>query len=156
MASPVSPRGRSGSASGPKVPAVSPPASKAAHAAAYARAGFYILPVAARSKNPGSLVGKSWPTLSEKDPERVREWWRKWPNAEIALHVGRSGLVVFDVDYPDKVPPVLAAHLSAAPLATTRAGETARGHYLFALPPGVVLGNGRGALGKDWGEVRGT
>lgn len=134
--------------------------SKSRHALAYARLGWFLVPVQRGSKHPGSLLGKKWQEQSSNSAAQVRRWWREYPDAEIALHCGRSGLVVIDVDHPDAVPPVLKKVLDAGdtPLALTRkdsASDGERGHYFFEQPPGRMLGNSPGALGKGWGEIRG-
>jgi putative DNA primase/helicase len=136
------------------VPDIHPEADKVAAALAYAEAGIYVLPVKHPTKHPGSVVGEGWQHKSSRDPRQIVAWFAG-TNHDIALHCGRSGLVVFDVDYPDKVPAVLARHLRSAPYQSTRPEDTGRGHYVFAMPPGRRLGNGGGGLGGEWGEVRG-
>lgn len=32
------------------------------------------------------------------DPDRIREWWQRWPNANIGINCGLSGLLVIDLD----------------------------------------------------------
>ncbi len=120
----------------------------------YADAGLYVLPVKRGQKHPGSVVGKGWPTLSSRDPEQIVAWYAG-TDYGIALHAGRSGVVVFDVDHPHQLPALLTEHLHSAPYQSTRHSEPGRGHYVFAVPDGVRLGNGTGQLGKGWGEVRG-
>lgn len=124
----------------------------------YAESGFYILPCKRGTKKPGSLVGEGWPALSSRDPDVIRRWWERWPDAEIAIHCGRSGLLVFDVDRPANLPPMLKDVLLRVkpPKQTTRQGQRARGHYLFRQPNGRLIGNGTGRLGGGWGEVRGA
>lgn len=65
----------------------------------YAQCGWYVLPINAGTKHPGSLVGTDWPEKSTRDEKRIREIF-KFPNTAIALHVGRSGAIAFDVDEP--------------------------------------------------------
>lgn len=87
-------------------------------AVSYAEAGLYVVPVrldAGRDKHAGSVLGKGWPAKSSCDPKTVSTWWTdahihsdsidgehyQVPgNSQygIALHCGRSGLVVFDLD----------------------------------------------------------
>ena len=67
-------------------------------ALAYAGAGWYVLPVAPGSKNPGSVVGKDWHKKSSRDPDQIAAWWAQNLGYGIALHVGRSGAVAFDLD----------------------------------------------------------
>lgn len=120
----------------------------------YAAAGWYVVPVRRGTKNPGSVVGSDWERKSTRDPQEIAAWWAGTDHG-IALHCGRSGALVFDVDYPDRVPDVLAAELPAAPHQSTRTDAPGRGHYLFAMPAGRDLGNRTGELGSGWGEVRG-
>ncbi|MGH3635439.1 MAG: bifunctional DNA primase/polymerase, partial [Mycobacterium sp.] len=123
-------------------------------ALAHTAAGFYALPVERRSKHAGSVVGNGWQHKSSRDPQVIAAWFAGTDHG-IALHCGRSGATVFDVDSPDQFPEHLRHHLFTAPYQSTRPGETRRGHYLFATPPGRTLGNSTGKLGGVWGEVRG-
>ncbi|MFE6919698.1 bifunctional DNA primase/polymerase [Nocardia sp. NPDC057663] len=123
-------------------------------ALAYAEAGWYVLPVKAGTKNPGSLVG-GWATQSTRDGETIRGWWAKWPTAGIALHVGRSGAIVFDLDVDNinDVPVTFRNPLQQGVFQSTReVGD--RGHYLFAVGAGDHFGNAAGAF-ASFGEVRG-
>jgi hypothetical protein len=42
--------------------------------------------------------GKGWQNAST-DEAQVREWWAKWPNANVAIACGPSSLAVLDVDH---------------------------------------------------------
>ena len=134
------------------IPDIDPDADKLTAALAYAGAGWYVLPVLPSTKHPGSVVGKGWHTQSSRDPKVIAAWFAGTDH-DIALHCGRSGAIVFDVDDPDKVPPVLAKHLATAPFQSTRPDVPGRGHYLFLQPPGRTLGNKGGRLGGAWGEI---
>jgi len=137
-----------------QIPAVDIDANNLGAAMDYAAAGFYVLPVRDGTKDAGSVVGKRWQDKSSRDPQQIAAWFAGSDHG-IALHVGRSGAVVFDVDHSDKLPAVLAEHLDAAPYQSTRPETPARGHYVFAQPPGRTIGNSVGRLGGGWGEVRG-
>lgn len=64
-------------------------------ALAYARRGLPIFPVS-RSKVP--LVSHGFKDASA-DEAQVREWWGRWPDANIGMPTGeRTGLLVVDVD----------------------------------------------------------
>lgn len=141
----------------PRIPEVQPGDSSLTAALKYAEAGLYIGPVVQGTKHPGSRLGKGWQLRSSRDPEVLRSWYQDHPGDGVFLHVGRSGLVAFDVDQPDNLHPALRRAFNEArpPFQTTRAGDTERGHHVYALPPGRSLGNGLGGLGKGWGEVRG-
>lgn len=44
---------------------------------------------------------KKWSSSgASTDPDQIRRWWRKWPNANVAILCGQAsgGLVVFDLD----------------------------------------------------------
>lgn len=122
----------------------------------YRAAGWYVLPVSRASKHAGSILGKGWPAKSSRDVDQIVTWFAG-SSASLALHIGRSGAVAFDVDRPDRIPAELAQAVAktGAPFQSTRSNMAGRGHYLFAVPEGRTLGNGVGALGKGWGDVRG-
>lgn len=136
------------------VPNIEPDDDNLTAALAYAEAGWYLLPVKRGTKDPGSVVGKGWQHKSSRDPRTITMWFAG-TDYDIALHAGRSGAIVFDVDHPDKLPDVLCRHLAAAPFQSTRPNVPGRGHYVFLQPPGRSIGNGAGRLGGEWGEVRG-
>jgi hypothetical protein len=135
--------------------------AQAAHA--YAVAGWYVLPVAPGSKNPGGVVGGDWCSQSSRDADQIAAWWAENPNYGIALHVGRSGAVAFDLDHSNYVllvtiaedgrPDIADALETAGAINGTRSTGD-RGHYLFLMPAGQEFGNSAGAFGR-WGEVRG-
>lgn len=128
-------------------------------ALAYAAAGWYILPVQTDTKHPGSVVGKAWPALSSRDPKTITAWFAG-TNHGIALHCGRSGAIVLDVDNYDTIPDeVLAAiETTGCPHQSSRPDQPGRGHYLFENTTGRRIGNGLGKLATTpkWGEVRGA
>lgn len=129
-----------------------------AAALAYAQAGWYVLPVNPGTKHPGSVVGKSWPALSSRDPKQIAAWFAG-TDYGIALHAGRSGAVILDVDEPDNVPDeVLLVMESDGPYQSTREDQPTRGHYLLLNDTGRRIGNSLGKLASDkkWGEVRGA
>jgi hypothetical protein len=126
-------------------------------ALAYAEAGWYVLPTdPADIKNPGSVVGGKWQLRSSRDSEQIRRWWADNPNYGIALHCGRSGAVVFDLDADDldALPTWLAEALRGADAIQLTRPTGDRGHYVFAMPAGAPLGNRAGAF-ATFGEVRG-
>jgi hypothetical protein len=137
------------------IPHIAPDADNLTAALAYAAAGWYVLPVKHGTKHPGTVVGKHWQDKSSRNPKRIAAWFAG-TNHDIALHCGRSGAIVFDLDKTGKVPALLAKHLSSAPYQSTRADDPGRGHYIFLMPPGRTLGNKTGRLGKSWGEIRGN
>lgn len=138
------------------VPVLADDADTLTAALAYAAAGWYVVPIRRGSKHPGSVVGKRWQEISSCDPDQISAWFAGTDHG-IALHVGRSGAIAFDVDTPGAVPEVLADAIKTetVPFQSTRTGDPRRGHAVFLAPKGRILGNGTGGLGFGWGEVRG-
>ena len=125
-------------------------------ALAYAEHGWYVIPVKSGTKNPGSLLGTDWPSKSTRDPNVIREIF-KFPETSIALHAGRSGAIVIDVDNPLQLPEMLIEATSnpEVPFQSTRLqGNVNRGHYFFRLPNGLSFGNGLGSIPGGWGDIR--
>jgi hypothetical protein len=101
-------------------------------------------------RDPGKhprLAG--WPQLAATDPDRVGDWWRRWPDANLGLATGRR-FDVLDLDGEQGVAALRAA-LSIepwehpGPVARTGSG----GWHLLYAPTG--LGNRVGLLaGVDW------
>lgn len=128
-------------------------------ALAYAGAGWYVVPTRAGTKNPGSVVGSGWEQKSSRDPRLITSWYAGTDHG-IALHAGRSGAVVLDIDQP--VPsPELDAFLAlltecGAPVQRTDRANT-RHHALVAMPAGRMIGNSSAGLrvGGSVIDVRG-
>ncbi|WP_192811060.1 bifunctional DNA primase/polymerase, partial [Rhodococcus sp. P14] len=125
-------------------------------ALAYASAGWFVLPVSPGTKNPGGVVGGEWQRQSTRDPKQIEQWWDENPDYGIALHVGKSGAIVFDLDVEDlnELPGEMRGGLRKGRFQSTRNGANDRGHYVFAVPAGESYGNGAGAF-RTFGEVRG-
>lgn len=61
-----------------------------------ARQGFAVFPVNHQKK---PIAGPGWPDYSTTDPETIATWWSlDYPDAMIAVHCGKSDLVVLDLD----------------------------------------------------------
>jgi hypothetical protein len=139
----------------PRIPELPDGCDMLTTALAYASAGWCVLPIDPVGKNAGSVLGTRWPEQTSRDPRQVTAWFAGTGHG-LALHVGRSGAVAFDVDHPELLPDVLRAAIEecAPPHQSTRLDQPGRGHYLFAAEPGR-FGNSGGTLGTAWGEVRG-
>lgn len=62
----------------------------------YAAQGFYVLPLKPKSKIP--LTPKGFKDASN-DPEQIKQWWTRWPDANIGIATGEiSGVIVIDLD----------------------------------------------------------
>ena len=138
------------------VPTIDEASDPIAAALAYAAAGWYVGPVRAQLKHPGSILGTGWTHKTTRDPKVIASWFAG-TNYGVFLHAGRSGALIFDVDHPDFLPDVLGKAFASSPppMQTTRDGDPRRGHYLYLQPPDRVIGNGAGTLGAAWGDVRG-
>ena len=123
----------------------------------WADCGFYVLPIDPTTKHAGSVVGIGWPDKSSRDPKQIDSWFRPGTNYGIALHLGKSGAIAFDVDDPSQIPNRLREWimLENVPFQSTRTNDPLRGHYIFATPEGSNYGNSKGLLKGAWGEVRG-
>ncbi|MEP2681237.1 MAG: VapE domain-containing protein [Sulfitobacter sp.] len=45
---------------------------------------------------------KDWPNEASTVPERIRKWWKRWPDAQVGIVTGkRSGIDVLDLDQKD-------------------------------------------------------
>src|SRR5580704_17594649 len=79
----------------------------------YAKFGWYVLPVhsmrdgqcSCGNKTCGSPAKHPRSKHGEKDATNDRgemeQWWRRWPDANIGIATGPSGLVALDIDGPD-------------------------------------------------------
>jgi len=65
------------------------------------------------------------------DPEVIRAWWAKWPDANIGIATGRvSGIIVYDID-GDEGRATLAAARGQGMLPPTPYVITSRGFHLY-------------------------
>jgi hypothetical protein len=125
-----------------------------------AQAGLPIFP--ARSRDELTLDGPrksktplvNWLSEATTDEATILFWWRQWPDALPAIHLGGAGLLVIDCDRHDLTKDGVAAFnmlavergldLSAHPRVRTPTGGGL--HVYFRQQPGAVLGNGEGTL----------
>lgn len=119
------------------------------HIAGYLQLGMYVLPIcwpddhglcACGRGHTGRAVGKA-PLLlhghldASADPIQVSRWWNLWPNANVAVALWPSGLLVLDLDSDEAI---AEAHRLGLPgdepvVATGGGGKQ---HY-FRRPDGV-------------------
>ena len=78
------------------------------------------------------------------DPEKIREWWERWPDSNIGGATGH-GLHVIDVDGPEGATSIEAWRLPATLTVTTGRGK----HYFFSEPPGFSAGCTQGSKGDQ-------
>lgn len=104
--------------------------------------GWSVFPVEPRGKHP--LV--SWAALqgASAEEETVREWWRRWPWANVGVVTGAfSDIVALDVDGPQGVESVRSAGLQ---LPRTVSSRTGRGWHLYFRHPGWQVTTRSGIL----------
>lgn len=59
------------------------------------RRGWHVFPCRPKTKEPAVKGGFHAATLDEA---QVRAWWSRWPDANVAIATGASGLTVLDID----------------------------------------------------------
>lgn len=112
----------------------------------YAARGWHVLPLKPREKIPLTPNGVKDAT---NDPETIRRWWTRWPNANIGIACGPSRLLVVDLDGPEALTAWadLAQRLGI-PYDTLTAHTGGGGiHLIYRVPDGLRLGNSAGRLG---------
>lgn len=70
-------------------------------ALSYARRGWAVLPLEAKSKDPQSKNPCLVPhgcSDATTDETLIRSWWKRCPNANVGINVGMADLVVIDID----------------------------------------------------------
>lgn len=94
----------------------------------YLKKGWSIFPVSAPDREP-MLKWKEFQTRQPSVAE-VQAWWRRWPNAGIAIVTGRvSGLVVVDID------PRKGGNVEGLPPTDLTSWTGGGGmHYFYAYP----------------------
>jgi hypothetical protein len=110
----------------------------------FATAGTPVLAVKPRSKEPATTHGVKDATVN---PERIRSWWTRWPEANIGVACGTPGPHVLDVDDPSayrRLDANLRAQIDRAPTVAT-----ARGHQFY------FAGVATGTVVLPFGELRG-
>ncbi len=117
----------------------------------YARLGWYLVPQG-QDKKP--LI-KGWTTNASKDEFQIRQWSRKYPDANIAVVTGqKSGVVAIDLDDDDAIKRwedvrVVCGMGREPPTVITR-----RGKHVYYNSPGLLRSQAPCRLGKDI-DIRG-
>lgn len=120
----------------------------AEHAETYAKAGWYIFPVKPRDKTPITPHGLK--DASNKI-DVVRQWWAKWPEANIGLNCGKSGMVVVDLDKRGEYDGLaewqdIQDRNNIHPKTSTSLTGGGGRHLLFKSPDGVSIKNSAGKI----------
>lgn len=123
-------------------------------ALALSEQGMYCLPVnhtADNEKKPYTPNGHLDATL---DPNVLMDWWAKWPNAQVGVACGKSGIAVADVDTKNGKDGWNELDTAWLDLGNPFSYETGTGgsHLIYLAPEGVALNgqsNYRGMQGVD-------
>jgi hypothetical protein len=121
----------------------------------YARRGWAVFPLGTKGKMPAipKAEGGNGYKDATTDPATIREWWEKYPDANIGIACGASGLAVVDVDVKNGAPgmqtwlallPRIGAGNDNTPTVQTPTGGL---HYYFYLPQGGQIAQGTNKLG---------
>jgi virulence-associated protein E/bifunctional DNA primase/polymerase-like protein/primase-like protein len=128
------------------------------YALQYASRHWFVFPLKPRGKLPiisKKAGGKGFHDATI-DPKQIEAWWRQWPEANIGIATGASGLVVLDVDGPDG----LAQLKSIGVLPRTLAQQTGREGGLHLIYRGTGIPSyqdNRKDAAKQWFiDVRGS
>lgn len=93
-----------------------------------------------------------WEEQASTSEEQIRKWWRRWPNANIGVAAGKSGLVVIDIDTYNEVADGGALELSDRNTITSLTGGGGE-HLVYEHPPGLKIRNSDASL-PDWVNIR--
>lgn len=108
--------------------------SLAEAAVAYAKMGWYVFPLGARSKKPAVSGGRGC-LDAKNDPEKIAQWWSKHPDHNIGLAVGMSDLYVIDVDGERGEESLQTLIAENEPFPESPVVKTGKGfHYYMKLP----------------------
>lgn len=129
----------------------------------YARLGWYVFPVqgirdgrctcGVDCDSPGKHPHvKGWPNVATTDSKLIAPWWLQWPDANIGVACGPSGLLVVDID------PRHGGHKSLERLEglhgrfyQTRARTGGGGlHLFFKKPAGTTVKSRSNAFGNAY------
>jgi len=99
----------------------------------YAELGWQVFPLQKKSKNPAC----KWTTESTNNRNQIIKWFRRYPDNNVAVDCGKSGIIVIDFDdYKGDID----FELSKTDLDTVQA-ITGRGgkHYYYKAPWGFAI-----------------
>lgn len=87
-----------------------------------------------------------WEAKAANDPREVEYWWRRFPNANVGIAAGRSGLLTFDIDlYKDAYQGNALLSREDEQTVTNLTGSGGQ-HLIYAMPSGATFGNSKGTL----------
>jgi len=108
-----------------------------------------VFPVRARGKTPLTRNGLK---DASTDQKIIREWWTKWPSANIG--VPTQNFVVADIDGANGEASLRALEAEFGPLPSTLQSSTGKGRHFWFAANGTAIRNSAGKLG-DGIDIRG-
>lgn len=109
----------------------------------YARRGWSVIPLRPKDKRP-LVKWEAYETTRATEGE-IREWWARWPTANVGIVTGAvSGLVVIDIDGEKGAESAKA--LPGAKNVKAPVVETGRGTHVYCRHPGGSVPNSAGNL----------
>lgn len=112
----------------------------------YAEFLWHVFPIVPRTKIPVTRQGFKDATT---DAIVIAAWWDKYPDANIGLSCAASGIVALDGDpsrYDDDSRELVAMLMSEDYATAMQVTPTRGHHFIYTLPPDVVLTNSPGRL----------
>jgi hypothetical protein len=129
-----------------------------------ARAGVFVFPAIVTWNESAKKLDKQpaikgWRDAATTDEDQIAQWWKTFPSAVPGIELGRSGLLVVDLDrHPGGADGVTAFKImrgdNPVPQCPTVKTPSGGYHLYFRQPDGEPLGNGRGSL-PDGIDIRG-
>ncbi|MGC2656434.1 MAG: bifunctional DNA primase/polymerase [Bryobacteraceae bacterium] len=124
--------------------------------------GWYVFPCKPKTKVP-QLYGAFHNATT--DPQQITQWWNQFPDANVAIAPGKSGLIVFDCDHGNVTEADFRAWAKAEGLTPTltirtgrrnnsETGEPEFGTQMYYSAEGVTRTTNPWVQGTHGGEVR--
>lgn len=118
------------------------------HALAQAALGRHVFPLRPGTKEP--YKDFHWTVESTTDPDKIREWFKKWPKANYGIDCGKSGLAVIDEDTKNgkvgdrTLLELQLDHDDLPPTVTVQTPSGGRQYYYAGVIPSTVSEKGLG------------
>lgn len=112
----------------------------------YTRYGWHVFPIVPKGKRPLTPHGFKDASAAES---AVRQWWARWPGANIGIATGASGLVVVDLDGKEGIAAwALGKANNPGMNDDTLTSLTGGGgiHLIFLAPESTIIGNSASKL----------
>jgi hypothetical protein len=107
------------------------------YALSYANQGYSVFPLQPNGKQPLTQHGFK---EASRDPETIRQWWTKWPDANVGIVTGKiSGVIVLDVDRKHGVDGVVSMAELDIPKTLTIRTPSGGFHLFFKAPAGTIV-----------------